>query len=110
MISDPAAGFVVAALVDELPRDRPCAVQVDGTAVVVVLTDDGCYAVEAECPHAGGPLDAGRLVGSHGLECPLHGAVFDVRNGEVLRGPARRPLRCYAIEATDAIVRIRLTD
>jgi nitrite reductase/ring-hydroxylating ferredoxin subunit len=27
--------------------------------------------------------------------CPCHGSEFDVRSGEVLQGPARKPLATY---------------
>ena len=45
------------------------------------------YEVEAHCPHRGGPLADGQLLGPF-LRCPWHGATFDVRTGRRLRGPA----------------------
>jgi len=38
------------------------------------------FAINAVCPHQGGPLANGRLDG-HVLACPWHGWTFDVRTG-----------------------------
>lgn len=38
------------------------------------------FAINAVCPHRGGPLANGRLDG-HVLACPWHGWTFDVRTG-----------------------------
>jgi nitrite reductase (NADH) small subunit len=46
---------------------------------------DGVFAVQANCPHKGGPLADGLLGGST-LICPLHSWKFDLSNGEALMG------------------------
>ena len=54
----------------------------------------------------GGDLGAdtiGRVAG----QCPSHGAVFDVRDGRVRRGPARKPLRTYPVSTADGAVVIQ---
>ncbi len=38
------------------------------------------FAINAVCPHRGGPLANGRLDG-HVVACPWHGWTFDVRTG-----------------------------
>lgn len=43
------------------------------------------YAVQAECPHRGGPLADG-LVGGHTVICPLHAWKFDLTTGKALLG------------------------
>lgn len=51
--------------------------------------------VENRCTHAATRLDTGRVKDCV-ITCPLHGARFDLRNGEVLTGPATRPLVAFA--------------
>lgn len=72
-------------------------VVVNGRAVLLCNVDGELYALQKNCTHAGVPLGGGRLRG-HRLECPLHGAVFDVRSGAVLSPPARKPLDVYPVE------------
>lgn len=43
------------------------------------------FAVQAECPHRGGPLADG-LLGGTTLICPLHAWKFDLASGEALNG------------------------
>jgi nitrite reductase (NADH) small subunit len=43
------------------------------------------FAVQAECPHKGGPLADGLLGGST-LVCPLHGWKFELNTGSALLG------------------------
>ena len=45
----------------------------------------GVFAVQATCPHRGGPLADG-LLGGTTLICPLHAWKFDVSTGDVLFG------------------------
>ena len=43
------------------------------------------FAVQADCPHKGGPLADG-LVGGMTLICPLHSWKFNLASGEELSG------------------------
>lgn len=81
-----------------------------GTGLLVgdamVFNVEGAFcATQATCTHRGGDLGKGRVDGST-VKCPLHGALFDVATGAVLLGPAREPLRTYAVVVEGAIGRI----
>ena len=45
------------------------------------------FAVQASCPHKGGPLADG-LLGEATIVCPLHASKFDLTTGASLGGPA----------------------
>ena len=51
-----------------------------------VRLGDRAVTVPARCPHRGAPLARGVVIGAF-LECPWHGATFDLRTGRWLRGP-----------------------
>jgi len=55
------------------------------------------FAIDDVCTHDGGPLGEGELFGSE-IECPRHGARFDVRSGRVTRMPAVAPVKTYDVE------------
>jgi nitrite reductase/ring-hydroxylating ferredoxin subunit len=63
------------------------AVQSREGRLVVRYAGDRSVEIPSRCPHRGAPLDEGRIYGSF-LECPWHGATFDLRTGVLLRGPA----------------------
>ena len=68
----------------------------------VLRGDDGGYAaVSPICTHLGCVVD----VEGRSLVCPCHGSTY-TRTGEVVRGPAERPLRRYPlrVEADGALV------
>jgi nitrite reductase (NADH) small subunit len=59
---------------------------INGENVAVFRTRSGAvYAVQAECPHKGGPLADG-LLGGTTLICPLHAWKFDLATGRALFG------------------------
>lgn len=68
----------------------------DGEGVLLCKCDGALYAIEDVCTHDGGELDQGTLEGCR-IECPRHGAYFDVRTGEALTLPAVVPVRTFAV-------------
>ena len=55
------------------------------------------YAIDDVCTHDGGPLAEGELIGCE-IECPRHGARFDVRTGRPLCMPAIEPVAVHSVE------------
>ncbi len=80
-----------------------------GRRVLVCNADGVYYAIEDQCSHAAFPLDGGRLKGCI-LECPVHGAKFDVRDGRAVRIPARKPVRTFSISVADGRALISLDE
>lgn len=90
-------GFVMAAQVDEVPVGQFKPVAVQGRRLLICHTSEGFYAIDDTCTHDDGPLADGFLDG-HAIECPRHGARFDVRNGKVLCLPAAVGIRSYPVQ------------
>jgi len=83
-----AGTWAPVARVDEVPQDYPLALTlVDGRRICLVRVHDEVFAVEDRCPHRDFPLSGGDVV-SGCLECPFHGARFDVRTGQCVSGPS----------------------
>ena len=89
------------------PEGSMRSLSLDGRLVLVVRTEEGLYAMDGRCSHMGMDLGKGRLDG-HTVECMLHHAVFDVRDGKVLRNLAARDMRTYPIKSEGGQVRIDL--
>jgi 3-phenylpropionate/trans-cinnamate dioxygenase ferredoxin subunit len=65
------------------------------------------YAIDDVCTHDGGPLDQGELDGEL-VECPRHGALFDVTTGQPKTLPAVRPVKTYAVTVEGDDVRVEI--
>ena len=71
-----------------------------GDDKVVVCNIGGEYfAISDVCSHDDGMLVAteGSLVENCQIECPRHGARFDVKTGEAKKMPAVAPIKTYKI-------------
>lgn len=55
------------------------------------------YALDDLCTHEFERLSAGWLVDEDQIECPEHGATFDVRTGKVTALPATDPVATYPV-------------
>jgi len=76
----------------------------DGDTAIAVFNIDGAlYAVEDICTHDGGELAGGPVEGFE-VECPRHGAKFDLRTGEALCAPAYVPIAKFPVRIEDGQV------
>jgi 3-phenylpropionate/trans-cinnamate dioxygenase ferredoxin subunit len=89
--------FVKVATRAELPSGGKKLVEVDGRAIAVFNVEGTFFAIDDVCTHDGGPLAEGELIGCE-IECPRHGARFDVRTGRPLSMPAIEPVAVHAID------------
>ena len=71
--------------------------------IMVCNVDGDILAVQDTCSHEDASLADGFLEGDE-IECPLHGATFNVRTGDALCFPAEHPLRRYVTEVRDDVV------
>jgi nitrite reductase (NADH) small subunit len=80
---------------------------VAGDRVVALCNVEGkLFALDGVCPHQGGPLGEGELVGTV-LMCPWHGWQFDVCTGQhQLNRRLRQPQFPVRVEAEDILVDI----
>jgi nitrite reductase (NADH) small subunit len=86
--------------VSNIPPGEGRVYSVNGEKIAVFHTRSGAvYAVQAECPHRGGPLADG-LVGGTTLICPLHAWKFDLTTGHALFGDCG--VKTFPVHVDDA--------
>jgi nitrite reductase [NAD(P)H] small subunit len=99
---------VVLGSIDEIPVGEGRTFAVEGEQIAVFRLRDGSLrAVDAVCPHKGGPLADG-LADDRVVVCPLHGYTFDMCTGSEA-GDAELSVRSYEVSAVDGAIHIRTT-
>ena len=97
--------FVTVAKVNEIALGKVKVVYVDDAPVGVANVDGQYYAFADVCTHDDGPVAEGPLVGCV-IECPRHGAQFDIRTGAVLRLPAVTPIPIYDLKIEGDTIKV----
>lgn len=82
---------------DELPDPGRKSVIVDETPALLLHAGGQYYCLEDVCTHDGQPLTDGP-VRDGSIECPRHGARFDLATGKALCMPATEPVRVFQVE------------
>lgn len=70
---------------------------IDGDPVLVANVAGTFYSIADTCSHALAYLSEGELLDGCRVECPDHGAVFDLRTGEALKLPAVAPVEVFKV-------------
>ena len=101
-----AERFVTVARVGEIAEGGRKLVRIDDSELAVFLLQGEYYALDDVCTHDGGPIAEGALEGDV-IECPRHGAKFNVKTGAVLALPAISPVPTYAVRIEGDEIQVR---
>jgi 3-phenylpropionate/trans-cinnamate dioxygenase ferredoxin subunit len=93
--------------VGEIPDGEGRVFEIAGREVAVFNCRGTYFAVSALCSHADAYLNEGSLDRIRcTVECPLHGAEFDLRSGRVLTPPAEEPLDVFAVRVEAGAIEV----
>jgi 3-phenylpropionate/trans-cinnamate dioxygenase ferredoxin component len=70
--------------------------RIDDPPIAVFNVNGALFAISDICTHAEASLSEGGVDG-YTVECPLHGACFDLRTGEALTPPAIEPVQTFPV-------------
>ena len=94
---------------EELPAGQRRTVEWEGTEIGVFNCDGEILAIEDICTHDGGTLGDGPLdTAACTVECPRHGALFDLRTGAALTLPAYMPVETFPVLVEDGQIKIEV--
>jgi NADPH-dependent 2,4-dienoyl-CoA reductase/sulfur reductase-like enzyme/nitrite reductase/ring-hydroxylating ferredoxin subunit len=80
----------------DLPQGSKRCVKAGETEILLIHSEQGLVAVQAECPHAGARLVEGAVCNGR-LVCPWHMATFELPTGQLLEPPAMISLKTYPV-------------
>ena len=99
------AGFVKVAQLDELSPGEMMVVEMGDDRILLANVEGNVHAIDDICSHAYASLSEGDLNGQE-VECPLHGAAFDLVSGQPITPPATEGIKVYElrIEGQDILL------
>ncbi len=99
--------YVTVATIDELPAGQRKLVDIDGERIVVFNLAGKYFAIRDACSHDDGPVGEGRVEGVE-IECPRHGARFNLETGRALTLPAIVDVPAYPVRLVGDEVQVGL--
>ena len=107
-MSETTAGvYVTVAKVGEIPPGGVKVLRIGDQEIAVFNLSGVYHAMDDICTHDGGPLAEGVIEGDV-IECPRHGARFDIRTGAVLGMPATLPVTTYPVRVEGDQIQVAL--
>lgn len=97
--------FIKVATVGQLAPGKAIRIEIDDEPIAIFNVDGDLYAIGDTCSHEEASLAEGDVYGTC-VECPLHGAEFDLKTGRPRTLPAVTPVATYAVkvEGDDILV------
>ena len=99
--------FVRVATTSEIADQSATCVEVEGKRVAIFNLGGEFYAIDDTCTHRGGPLSEGSVQGEE-VECPWHGAHFNIKSGEVTGPPAADGVTNYTVRVIGDAIEIEV--
>src|SRR5687767_9655676 len=94
----------------ELAEGKATRVVAGGVDVLLYRSGDRIFALANRCSHQGGPLHKGVVKPSGPnptVTCPIHGSIFRLTDGRVIRGPALAPQAVFEARVNGDSVEVR---
>ena len=96
-MSDTDVQFHAVADVSDVDEGEAHQVSVGRTDIAIYKLDGELYATDDICTHAYASLADGYVENGQ-VECPLHGACFDIKTGKALTAPASIDIATYEVK------------
>ena|SRR5579883_3486473 len=92
--------FIKIASAADIAEGEIKVVRVRGKRIVICRRGGNFFAIDDRCTHDNGPLGEGQLIDDE-IECPRHGARFDIKTGKALCLPAVGGVAIYDVQVRD---------
>jgi len=99
--------FVRIASTSDVPAGEVRVFEIEGRSLALANVGGEYLAIENVCTHDGGPLGDGTLWDAR-VECPRHGARFDLRTGRAVTLPAVRGVQTYRVQIAGDDVQVEV--
>lgn len=105
--ADSPDGFVTVPGAESIEDGKTLRLDIDGTILALAKVKGEYYAFQDFCTHRCGPLSEGTFYAGQ-IICPWHRSCFDMSTGQVMKGPAKAPIKTYPVSIIEGQVRINM--
>lgn len=99
--------FEYACQADAIVDGQMQAVELADRVVIIARYNGRLFCMDDICTHDGGTLSDGRFHDGQ-VECPRHGACFDIQTGRALTMPATEDTVCHEVKTDGGKVYVRI--
>lgn len=91
----------------EIPNGSIKKFEINDEEITICNINNQIFAINDNCSHDEASLQEGFIDG-YEIECPMHGAKFDIRTGEVTCLPAVSPIKTYNIKINNGSIELEI--
>jgi len=100
-------GFVKVTSTKKLSSANMLGVELGERKILIVNLNGKYYAIGNVCTHLACMLSDGELKGET-VQCPCHGSIFNVKTGNVVKGPAKRSEPTFEVKVEGEQILVNL--
>jgi 3-phenylpropionate/trans-cinnamate dioxygenase ferredoxin subunit len=103
--------FAKACNSNEIEDGRSKCVTLNGKRIALFRVNEKLHAIDDTCTHDEASLAEGTVIEENGkcvVECPWHGAHFDLCTGAALTLPAVTPVKAYIVREANGTIEVDL--
>ena len=100
-------GFIKLASTDDAKPNSMMGITINDQKILLANLNGAYYAIGDKCMHRGCQLSKGKLQGET-VVCPCHGSTYDLKTGNFVKGPTKKPEPAYELKVENNDIMINL--
>ena len=100
-------GFIKLASISDAKPNSMMGVTINDKKILLANLNGNFYAIGDVCMHRGCQISKGKLLGETAV-CPCHGSTYDLKTGNFVKGPTKKPEPAYELKVENNDILINL--
>jgi nitrite reductase/ring-hydroxylating ferredoxin subunit len=99
--------FVKLTSMDDVKPNSMMSVTIKDQKILLANVNEKYFALSNVCMHRGCQLSKGKLQGET-VVCPCHGSTYELKTGNFVKGPTKKPQQTYELKVENKDIMINL--